>query len=80
MPDVVAPVDPLVPELLVVEEDDGPVVALPGPPMLVEPLTEPLVEPMPDAVPDAVPVELQAESAAAQSAAVNAIFNISTLL
>lgn len=93
MPDVVAPVEPLVPELLVLDEDDGAgltvVVELPDAPMPdvevellggdTEPLTVPPVEPMPEAVPDAVPVELQAASAA-RHAVVRRIFIMIPLL
>jgi hypothetical protein len=90
LPEVVAPVEPLVPELLLVPEEDGAglvvVVELPEAPMPevvelaldgveAEPLTEPPAEPMPDVLPEAVPVELQAASAATQRA-VKAIFNI----
>jgi hypothetical protein len=91
LPELVAPVEPVVPELLVLDEDDGDVVVdgevvvAPDAPMPdvdvlelgvdADPLTEPPAEPMPEVDPDAVPVELQAARAATQRA-VKAIFNI----
>lgn len=73
-PEVVLPVEPLVPVLLVDEDDDGAVYE-PDAPMPevdegadTEPLTVPPVEPMPEAVPEAVPVELHAASAAMHAA------------
>jgi hypothetical protein len=72
LPEVVDPVEPVVPVLLVDDEEEGePYV--PEAPMPdveegaeAEPLTVPPVEPIPEAVPDAVPVELHAARAAAQ--------------
>jgi hypothetical protein len=77
-PEVVAPVDPLVPELLLVPERDG-VVVVEVPDVDggdAVPLTEPPAAPIPDAVPEAVPDTgpvLQAASAAAQASAINTL-------
>ncbi len=82
-PDDEEPVEPLVPELLLVPAapvDGDVVVELPDEPMpevvperdvgavaVDEPLTDPPAEPMPDAVPEADPVVLHAPRAAAHA-------------
>jgi hypothetical protein len=85
VPEVVEPVEPLVPPLLVDEDDDGGVLYEPEAPMPeldegtdTEPVAVPPVEPMPEAVPEALPVELQAASAATHATVRRTFIMIST--
>lgn len=83
-PDDVAPVEPAVPELLLVPALDGEVEVVPDAPMPdvggeAVPLTEPPAEPIPDAVPEAEPDTgpvLHAARAKAQASAVKTLIMV----
>ena len=93
-PEADEPVEPLVPELLLVPAApvDGDVVELPDEPMpevvperevgavaVDEPLTDPPAEPMPEAVPEADPVVLHAPRAAAHANARSVLIMVTPL-